>query len=327
MNALEKAIAEINKKFWEWTTNYLDASKRDIPVTSSWCFALDEALGGWYADGRIIELFGMESSGKTTLALHAIKEVQDKWWVAAFVDMEHAFDPWYAEDIGIDLDKLVFSQPSYWEQAVDIIKAIAESWDVRLIVLDSIAMMIPKKELDWNSGDPSVMTQAKLMNQALRQWTGIMNKNNCTLILINQIRQTVVTFWSNEVTTWWLWTKFAATQRIRVGRTATITWQIKDSETKTECIWTPTNIHVIKNKVSAPFKKAEFNILYWVGIDQVSDFIKYATNYWLIEWRYKINWESVAKTLLELKTYLENNQVLYKALRKDLGNIIRDTIQ
>jgi len=323
---LEAAIAAINTKFGAGTTNYLDASKRDIPVTSSWCFAIDEALGGWYADGRIVELFGMESSGKTTIALHAIHEVQKKWDVAAFVDMEHAFDPGYAEDIGIDLEKLVFQQPEYWEQAVDIVKMLAESWCVRLIVLDSVAMMIPKKELEGSSGDPSVMTQAKLMNQALRMWTWVLNKNNCTLILINQIRQTVAMFGSNEVTTGWLWTKFAASQRIRVGRTSTEKGQLK-WDTKTENIGTPTNIHVIKNKVSAPFKRAEFNIMYWVGIDKVEDFIKYGIKYWMITGRYQIKWEQVAKNKEELYEYIGKNKNFFDELSIELWEIIKNSTQ
>ncbi len=280
--ALAQALAMIEKQFWKWAVMKLwDKDSMNIETSSSGSLSLDIALWGWYAKWRIVEIYGPESSWKTTLTLHAIAEIQKAWWTAAFIDAEHALDPAYAKKIWIDIDNLIISQPDYGEQALEIVEALVRSWAIDLVVVDSVAALTPKAEIEWEMWDSHMWLQARLMSQALRKITWPISKTGCTVIFINQIRMKIwVMFWSPETTTWWNALKFYASQRIDVRRKDKIeTWAGVDKE----ATGNRTKVKVVKNKVAPPFREAEFDVMYNEGISKIWEIVDIGTELEIIK--------------------------------------------
>lgn len=306
LKALQSAIGQIEKQFGKGSIFKMDDKVIEkVPVISTGSLNLDLALGvGGLPKGRIIEIYGPESSGKTTLTLHAIANAQKEGGVCAFVDAEHAFDPSYAQKLGINLEELLVSQPDNGEQALEIVDTLANSGAIDLIIVDSVAALTPKSEIEGDMGDHQMGTQARLMSQALRKITGVVKKNNCTVVFINQIRMKIgISFGSPETTTGGNALKFYASVRLDIRRTGSI----KKGD---EFLGNETRVKVVKNKVAPPFKEAEFDIMFGEGISKVGEIVDLAVKFNLIEksgaW-YKKDGVNVAQGRDNMKTYLLEN--------------------
>lgn len=277
LKALGLAMDQITKQFGDGSIMKLgEAKKVDVALLSSGSLSLDIALGGGYPKGRIIEIYGPESSGKTTLTLHAIAEIQRQGGTAAFIDAEHALDPAYAKKVGVDTENLLVSQPDNGEQALEIVETLVRSNAVDLIVVDSVAALTPQAEIDGEMGDSHMGLQARLMSQALRKLTGIINKSKATVIFINQIRMKIgVMFGNPETTTGGNALKFYASVRADIRRIG----QIKDGEA---IVGNRTKVKIVKNKIAPPFRVAEFDIMYNEGISRTGDVLDLGVQYGIV---------------------------------------------
>ncbi|MBQ7092773.1 MAG: recombinase RecA [Clostridia bacterium] len=308
--ALEMALSQIEKQFGKGAVMKLGdaAAKISISTIPSGCLELDYALGvGGIPRGRIIEIYGPESSGKTTIALHAIAEAQKLGGTAAFIDAEHALDPVYAENLGVDVDELYISQPDTGEQALEIAEALCRSGAIDIVVIDSVAALVPKAELEGDMGDSHVGLQARLMSQALRKLTGVVSKSNTIVIFINQLREKVgVMFGNPETTTGGKALKFYASIRMDVRKLDSI-------KNGTEFVGNRTRIKVVKNKVSPPFKTAEFDIIYGEGISRESSVLDMAVEHKIISktgaW-YSYNDMRMAQGRDNARLFLKDNKEL-----------------
>jgi recombination protein RecA len=277
--ALESALAQIDRQFGKGSVMRLGSDERaPVEVIPTGSIALDVALGiGGLPRGRIVEIYGPESSGKTTLTLHAIANVQKQGGIAAFIDAEHALDPEYAQKLGVDIDQLLVSQPDTGEQALEIADMLIRSGSIDLVVIDSVAALVPKAEIEGEMGDSHVGLQARLMSQALRKLTGGLNTTNTTMIFINQLREKIgVFFGSPETTAGGKALKFYASVRLDIRRIETM----KDG---TDAIGNRTRVKVVKNKMAPPFKQAEFDILYGTGISREGSLIDFGVEHEIVK--------------------------------------------
>lgn len=318
--ALKAALGQIEKQFGKGSIMKLGeaSAKMNIEAISCGSISLDLALGiGGIPRGRIIEIFGPESSGKTTVALHVIAEAQRKGGIAAFIDAEHALDPTYAKNLGVDIDNLLISQPDTGEQALEIAEALVRSSAVDVIVIDSVAALVPRAEIEGEMGDTHVGLQARLMSQALRKLAGSVNKSKTAAIFINQLREKVgIMFGNPETTPGGRALKFYSTVRLEVKRVDTI-------KNGTDMVGNRTRVKVVKNKVAPPFRQAEFDIMYGQGISKEGDIIDVATEMDIINksgsW-YSYEKERLGQGRENVKEFLMNN----KNILEEIENKIRE---
>jgi len=304
--ALEAALSQIERAFGKGSIMKMgQRAILEIETISSGSLGLDIALGvGGFAKGRVIEIYGPESSGKTTLALHVVAEAQKKGGVCAFVDAEHALDPIYARKLGVNIDELLISQPDAGEQALEIADTLVRSGGIDVVVVDSVAALVPKAELEGEMGDSHMGLQARLMSQALRKLTGSISKTNCMVIFINQIRSKIgVMFGSPETTTGGNALKFYASQRIDIRRIGSI-------KNREDVVGNQTRVKVVKNKVAPPFKVVEFDIMYGEGISKTGELLDLGSKAEIVEkagaW-YSYNGERIGQGRENAKIYLKEN--------------------
>ena len=318
MKALDAALAQIEKQYGKGSVMKLgdQSANMGIDVVPTGSLSLDLALGlGGMPRGRIIEIYGPESSGKTTVALHVVAEVQKMGGIAGFIDAEHALDPTYAAHIGVDIDNLYISQPDNGEQALEITETMVRSGAVDVIIVDSVAALVPKAEIDGEMGDSHVGLHARLMSQALRKLTGIISKSNCVVIFINQLREKVgVMFGNPETTTGGRALKFYASVRLDVRRIETL-------KVGGEVVGNRTRVKVVKNKVAPPFKEAEFDIMFGKGISKEGDILDLAVLHDIINkagaW-YSYNGEKIGQGRENTKLYLANNPEVMEEIEQQV---------
>ncbi len=323
LKALQMTMSKIEKEYGKGAIMRLgDHNYEKIPAIPSGSIGLDYALGvGGYPRGRIIEIFGPESSGKTTLAIHAIAEAQKEGGIAAIIDAEHAFDRFYAQKLGVDVENLLISQPDNGEQALEIVDQLIRSGALDIVVVDSVAALTPKAEIEGDMGDARMGLQARLMSQALRKLTAIIGRTNTTVIFINQLREKIgVLFGNPETTTGGNALKFYASIRLDVRRIG----QIKNGD---EVIGNRTRVKVVKNKVSPPFKKAEFDLMYGQGISKSGEVLDIASELGIVKksgaW-YSYGDTKLAQGRENAKQVIEENPELYEELRQKVMNKLNE---
>ncbi len=321
--AIDLAFAQIEKQFGKGSIMRLGSKEAIVPISviSTGAISFDAALGvGGFPRGRVVEIFGPESSGKTTIALQVIASAQAQGGMAAFVDAEHALDPGYAKKLGVDVDNLLVSQPDYGEQALEIAEALVRSGAIDVLVVDSVAALVPKAELDGEMGDSHMGLQARLMSQALRKLTGIVSKSHTCLVFINQIREKIgVMFGNPETTTGGRALKFYASVRVDIRRIAAI----KEGDV---VVGSRTKVKIVKNKVAAPFRESEFDILYGQGISKEGDLLDLAANQNIVEksgsW-YSYKGERIGQGRENARQFLKDNKdtmvKLEAEVRKAIG--------
>lgn len=316
LKALDAAIAQIEKQYGKGTVMKLGdpSAQMNIETIPTGSLSLDLALGlGGIPKGRIVEIYGPESSGKTTVTLHMIAEVQKRGGIAGFIDAEHALDPVYAKNIGVDVDNLYISQPDCGEQALEITETMVRSGAVDIIVVDSVAALVPKAEIDGEMGDSHVGLQARLMSQALRKLTAVISKSNCTVVFINQLREKVgVMFGNPETTTGGRALKFYSSVRLDVRR-------IESLKQAGEVIGNRTRVKVVKNKIAPPFKEAEFDIMFGEGISRVGDILDIAANIDVVNksgaW-YAYEGNKIGQGRENAKQYLKDNPAVCEEIEQ-----------
>lgn len=321
--ALDRALTQIEKSYGKGSIMVLGKASQtnDIPAIPTGALTLDIALGiGGLPRGRIVEIYGPESSGKTTLALHSIAEAQKNGGIAAFIDAEHALDVNYAKNLGVDIENLVLSQPDTGEQALAITESLVRSNAVDIIVIDSVAALVPRAEIEGDMGDTHVGLLARLMSQALRKLTAIVAKTNCTVVFLNQLRQKIgVMFGNPETTTGGIALKFYSSVRLDVRRKD----QIKSGD---DVIGNITQVRVVKNKVAPPFKTATFDIMYGSGISKIGTLLDAAVDFGIVDkagsW-YSYNNERLGQGRENVKEFLSNNQDLLNSIETDIRNNLK----
>ena len=321
LKALKLTLDKLDKTYGKGTVMKMgDSPDENVEAIPSGSVGLDLALGvGGYPKGRVVEIYGPESSGKTTLTLHAIAECQKKGGIAAFIDAEHAFDRFYAEKLGVDIENLIISQPDHGEQALEIADNLIRSGAIDMVIIDSVAALTPKSEIEGEMGDSKMGLHARLMSQALRKLTGSISKTNCTVVFINQLREKIgIMFGNPETTTGGNALKFYASIRIDIRRST----QIKSSDGAV--IGNKTRVKIVKNKVAPPFKLAEFDIMYGEGISKVGEIIDLCVNAEIIN--KSGSWFSYEGTKLgqgrdSVKALLKDNPDLCETLEKKLKEI------
>ena len=317
LKVLELTLGKLEKSYGKGVVMKLgDKIAEDIEVIPTGSIGLDLALGvGGYPRGRVVEIYGPESSGKTTLTIHAIAEVQKQGGIAAFIDAEHAFDSVYASALGVDIDNLLISQPDNGEQALEIADHLISSGAVDLVVIDSVAALTPKSEIDGEMGDSKMGLHARLMSQALRKLTATISKTGCTCIFINQIRMKIgVMFGSPEPTTGGNALKFYSSVRLDIRRIGSV----KEGD---EVMGNETRVKVVKNKVSPPFKQAEFQIMYGLGINQEGEILDYGNKLGLVEKSgafYKLDGETIGQGKVKASMFLKENAKIRNKLVKEI---------
>jgi recombination protein RecA len=324
LKALQLTLDKLDKAYGKGTVMKMgDRAVEEVETISSGSLGLDLALGvNGYPKGRIIEIYGPESSGKTTLTLHAIAEAQKAGGIAAFIDAEHAFDRHYAEKLGVDIENLIISQPDNGEQALEIAENLIRSGAIDIVVIDSVAALTPKSEIEGEMGDSKMGLHARLMSQALRKLTGTISKTHCTVFFINQLREKIgVMFGNPETTTGGNALKFYASVRLDIRRSS----QIKDGE---NVIGNRTKVKVIKNKVAPPFKTAEFDIMYGEGVSKTGEIIDLAVEFEII--RKAGSWFSYGDTKLgqgrdAVKTLIKDNPELADELEQKIKEYIKES--
>ena len=323
LKALQLTLDKLDKTYGKGSVMKLgDEPVEEVEAISSGSIGLDIALGvGGYPRGRVIEIYGPESSGKTTLTLHAIAECQKQGGIAAFIDAEHAFDRFYAEKLGVDISELIISQPDHGEQALEIADNLIRSGAVDIVVVDSVAALTPKSEIEGEMGDSKMGLHARLMSQALRKLTGSIARTNCTVFFINQLREKIgVMFGNPETTTGGNALKFYASVRLDIRRST----QIKNTDA--EVLGNKTRVKVVKNKVAPPFKTTEFDIMYGEGISKIGEIIDLGVNYEVI--KKSGSWFSYGDTKLgqgrdAVKTLLKDNPDLMDELEEKIMNTLK----